>query len=353
MPANRPKLTLDEQAFQDLLSAAFTIQEHSNRSKPDSKTEAAAQVRPEVGSDARAGVHPAEVHSEEVRAEAKTDGLCPHCGAAKKPEEARCGKCGQEEFRPGERMQRNWASMWLMSQEQNLWPQGSAGGDDDQPGKTAETEHVDSGIGMHRFGRQAAFDDRGAESAAFAELTGEASEAESMEPVEGFSLSASNVSSPAGELSSDAPISDAVTSEFITTDQMVTDGSHGPHPASLAQRLAGLRVTLRFYRADLYLGAAVFVAVAALMWPAASATQPAALSPMERVLIAVGIAEAPAPAAVHPAGDPTMSVWVDPHTALYYCQGDEQYGKTPDGRVSSQHEAQMDRFQPAGRAPCE
>ena len=32
---------------------------------------------------------------------------------------------GAEEFRPGERLQRNWASMWLMSQERGLWPERS------------------------------------------------------------------------------------------------------------------------------------------------------------------------------------------------------------------------------------
>ena len=30
MPPNRPKLQLDEQSFQGLLSAAFTIQEHAD-----------------------------------------------------------------------------------------------------------------------------------------------------------------------------------------------------------------------------------------------------------------------------------------------------------------------------------
>jgi hypothetical protein len=30
MPSNRPNLILDEQAFQDLLSAAYTIQEHGD-----------------------------------------------------------------------------------------------------------------------------------------------------------------------------------------------------------------------------------------------------------------------------------------------------------------------------------
>jgi hypothetical protein len=113
-----------------------------------------------------------------------------------------------------------------------------------------------------------------------------------------------------------------------------------------------MRVTLRFHRANLYLGAAIFLAALALMWPTVSEPQRASLSPMERALVAIGIAEAPAPV-VHSTGDPGINVWVDPHTALYYCPGEEEYGKTADGRVSSQHDAQMDRFQPAGRAPCE
>ena len=121
---------------------------------------------------------------------------------------------------------------------------------------------------------------------------------------------------------------------------------------SLGRRFADLRLTLRFHRANLYLGAAIFLAALALMWPTVSSPQRAALSPMERALVAIGVAEAPAPV-IQSTGDPGINVWVDPHTALYYCPGEEQYGRTPDGRVSSQHDAQMDRFQPAGRAPCE
>ncbi len=109
---------------------------------------------------------------------------------------------------------------------------------------------------------------------------------------------------------------------------------------------------LRFRRADLYLGTAIVVAVLALLWPAVGSPQPAALTPWERALITMGIAEAPAPV-IHLQGDPGIEVWVDPHSALYYCPGEEQYGKTSGGRMSSQHDAQMDRFEPAGRSACE
>src|SRR5208337_2213862 len=70
MPSNRPNLTLDEQSFQGLLSAAFIIQEHNDRQK---------QAR---------------------QAQAESEG----------------GSRGLDGLRPGERLQHNWASMWLMSQ---------------------------------------------------------------------------------------------------------------------------------------------------------------------------------------------------------------------------------------------
>jgi hypothetical protein len=129
-------------------------------------------------------------------------------------------------------------------------------------------------------------------------------------------------------------------------------GSEDIRLTSLLQRFVDLRVTLRFHRADLYLGIAVFVAIAALLWPAAVSPRRATLSLWERALVAAGIAEAPVPA-VRFQGDPGTEVWVDTHTGLYYCPGEDPYGKTADGRLSSQREAQMDRFQPANRSACD
>jgi hypothetical protein len=109
---------------------------------------------------------------------------------------------------------------------------------------------------------------------------------------------------------------------------------------------------LHVHRADVYLGAAIVVAVLALLWPSASSPRRASLGPVDRALIALGIAEAPAPA-VHLQGDPNIEVWVDPHHALYYCPGEEQYSKTADGRFTSQRDAEMDSFEPANRSACE
>ena len=74
MSSNRPNLTLDERAFEGLLSAAFTIQEHNDRQKPAQPT---------------------------VVTEAEASTLCRHCGALKPSDTSPCGTCGLEEFRPG------------------------------------------------------------------------------------------------------------------------------------------------------------------------------------------------------------------------------------------------------------
>ncbi|MGO9124557.1 MAG: GAF domain-containing protein [Terriglobales bacterium] len=75
------------------------------------------------------------------------------------------------------------------------------------------------------------------------------------------------------------------------------------------------------------------------------------LTLFERMLVGLGVAEAPPqPVAT---GNPNVWVWVDVHTALYYCPGADLYGKTPGGKFVLQREAQIDHFQPAERASCE
>jgi len=279
MSSSRPNLTLDERSFQGLLSAAFIIQEHNDRQK---------EARPA----------PAESEGERVGQQG---------GAAQPANGSRSESSSLDELRPGERLQRNWAAMWLKSQEQGLWPERSAeireAPQEDAPQNNRITEVEDD-----------------AEDFA----------------AEGFASSKSD---------DDLPIE-------ASLDESIEANLDALTPVSFLQRLADLRVKLRFRRADLYLGTSILVAALALLWPTASLPQRAALSPFERALVALGIAEAPAPV-IHLQGDPGIEVWVDPHSALYYCPGEEQYGKTSGGRLSSQHDAQMDRFEPAGRSACE
>ncbi len=348
MPLNRPNLTLDQQSFQGLLSAAFTIQEHNDRRKLARQTQAEPEARPEP--EAARG--------------------CRHCGAPMSADASRCGSCGREEFRPGERMQRKWASMWLMSQEQGLWPERA-------PEIAEGTRTGVPPVGPERRPLAQAAHDRTRDTSAL--VTPALDTPTLVTPaLDDRSLDTSALVTPAAEykgiteatedLTAEDPTAEVLTPEdaapedsdpalqpfelSTSDDSFLTDAS--ARPRSMIQRFSELRVKLRFQRADLYLGTAILVATVALLWPVATPPRRAALGPWERALVTLGIAEAPAATpVVHFQGDPAINVWIDPHTAIYYCPDEEQYGKTAGGHFSSQREAQMDSFEPAGRSPCE
>lgn len=87
----------------------------------------------------------------------------------------------------------------------------------------------------------------------------------------------------------------------------------------------------------------------------AQSTQPQAppqpqLTLFEKLMVSLGLAEPP-PAPVD-LGNPEAQVWVDVHTALYYCAGSELFGKTADGKFTTQRDAQQDQFEPANRKAC-
>jgi hypothetical protein len=129
----------------------------------------------------------------------------------------------------------------------------------------------------------------------------------------------------------------------------------------------------RFWRArrgDFYLAVAVILVLVAIRWgmlsnhslratdgapTAALRHKPPAddLSLFDKLLINLGLAEAPEAPEYKYLGNPSTQVWIDTHTALYYCPGSELYGKTPKGRFTSQHEAQLDQFEPASRRACD
>ena len=71
----------------------------------------------------------------------------------------------------------------------------------------------------------------------------------------------------------------------------------------------------------------------------------------EKLLVSLGLAETP-PTPVY-LGNPNAQVWVDLHTALYYCSDSDLYGKTPGGKFTTQRDAQMDQFEPAARKDCD
>jgi hypothetical protein len=75
------------------------------------------------------------------------------------------------------------------------------------------------------------------------------------------------------------------------------------------------------------------------------------LSVFDKLLVGLGMADPPE--APEYKGNPDIQVWVDLHTALYYCPGSDLYSKTSKGKLESQREAQLDQFEPAYRKPCD
>jgi hypothetical protein len=232
-------------------------------------------------------------------------------------------------------MQRNWASLWQMGQQRGSWPEcPAAAGDERGAGRNPEGGTTDL------------------EESAL-ERTFDAAPRPNREATQGDGL----------------PNATLVARQEALLELLAPENSPPSDTDSKAEAslFTDLRLTLRFHRADVYLGLAIMVSAIAILWvlfsgsPAdirrgVAGADPHArvhLSPWERALVKLGIAEAPDPPPPVSLVNPNIRVWVDPHTAQYYCLGEEQYGKTADGRFTSQREAVMDQFAPAGRAPCE
>jgi hypothetical protein len=299
MPSARSKLKLDEQSFEELLAAAYTVQQHNATLKRASGTSA----------------------------------FCRQCGVSLREGERLCHRCAAagEEFRPGERMQRNWASLWQIGQQRGWGPERPAAAGDER------------GVGANPEGGAADL-----EEPAF-----DAAPRPDREAAQGDGL----------------PDPTLVVREQALLELLAPEDSPPSDIDSKAEtsRFTDLRLTLSFHRADVYLGLAIMVSAMAILWVLFSAspadirrgvagTGPHArvhLSPWEQALVKLGIAEAPDPPPPVSRGNPNVRVWVDPHTAQYYCLGEEQFGKTADGRFTTQREAEMDQFAPAGRAPCD
>ena len=289
---------LDEQSFQDMLEAAYTIQEHN------AKRRRALQPQP----------------------------ACSRCGEPVVEGERLCRKCAGEEPRPGEKLQQKWASMWMMGQEQGLWP---------EPSHTQEVERKHSTPEIPVSPHPATLPSLEAVRAVVAPADDEPE----------WSIAALDDLQPR---ILDVPEDIAVGN----ADAAVLDGELETRVETSAarDRIRDLRLILRFHRADFYLVAAIVISTFAMLWvllatSASGAPRKPALRPWERAMISLGLAEAPEPPPQ--TGNPAAQVWVDPKTALYYCVGEDQFGKTTGGYSTTQRDAQLNAFQPASRAPCD
>ena len=318
-------------------------------------------------------VHVEERANEQV-AEATESYQCK-CGHVLLADEQFCGECGTPragDYEPAS-MQSKVASLWHMQEARKPEPPAHVPFDEvpAAPGPDASQMRLRTSIlippdrskrsTVPHFGLHDAEPNKGAEPP---------QAAASVEPAEPKSPS---------EIEAPAPRTNKALEELISPATPVrADWSSAISARDFLEQVADgtpQNVLLRLWnthRGDIYLAIAVILVLCVIRWgmwsshpsspqpspapapaPASSVPHKAAepdLPLSERVLIAMGLAEAPEPPADK--GNPSTQVWVDLHTALYYCPGADLYGKTASGKYTTQREAELDQFQPAYRKTC-
>ncbi len=287
--------------------------------------------------------------------------VCWKCGGKVLEEEQFCGKCGAPKVSDSDHasMQSKFASAWHMQQAvhgNEAMPPPDALGLHGAFGAASDAAEADLGF-PHRH-TPPNWEDGEAEvsqsSPVGANEKVEATRAlaSSRHTIEPVSRTLTEIAGPDGTWGSAAKARD-----FL---------------AALAETQSPSALT-RFWRArrgDFYLALAILLVAGVIRWgilsdhsvgatggrngSAGTARRRAApnadLSAFDKFLIAVGLAEAPD--TPEDKGNPEAQVWIDTHTALYYCQGSELYGKTANGRFASQRDAQLDQFESASRRAC-
>jgi hypothetical protein len=286
----------------------------------------------------------------EFSAKSGRETICPQCGYQFGEQELFCGRCGTARpagTLPSGDLQSKWASLWHLQQaaENKQREDAEQNGEETESGSQAIPEaslsyEPSSELAPELQKMMAQFSEESGERAAEAESEPEleigGETGENIAPVSSILRESPKPASPWGSASNARQWLESL------------------HPKSAAG------VWLAKHRADVYVGAALVLLLIVLsgwgMRPAENHVQSKntpqpSLTLFERLLVSLGLAETP-PAPVY-LGNPNAPVWVDLHTALYYCSDSDLYGKTPGGKFTTQRDAQMDQFEPAARKNCD
>jgi hypothetical protein len=284
----------------------------------------------------------------ESSAKSGRETVCPQCGYQFGDQELFCGRCGTARpagTSPSGDLQSKWASMWHLQ----------------QAAENKQHEETEPATEDHELSLPTLAEDRPSHETS-SELSPELQkvmEQFSEEPDEAEVASGHDSALVIdGEVAEDA-LATAVPEAGKTPSPWASATKANKWLESLNPKSPG-GIWLAKHRADLYVAGAVVLLLIVLsgwgMRPADNRTQSKNsaqpnLTLFEKLLINLGLAETP-PTPVY-LGNPNASVWVDLHTALYYCSDSDLYGKTPGGKFTTQRDAQLDQFEPAARKNCE
>jgi GAF domain len=355
-----------------------------------------------------APVEPAVVSTGELPKKESTDGICRGCGHRFEEEEFFCGICGTARLgmSPGGDIQSKWALLWHLQQaaerrekEGSVVRQPELG--DSLPHETTRPLSAVLDENVAQLADQAKQEEQGSPvderdapaatrrpiqatavpspspdqiRARFSTRETSTSVAESDLNTKGEADSATDTEVPPRKSSSEISVLSGIAKTSVWTSARV-----GERLEWLKAQQPAWAEFWRRHRANIYLGIAALILVIAILlfvFPgeatpsspsgdslgsgnAASAVkaqrrknppQPN-LTLFEKVLVSLGLAEPPSMPVY--LGNPGIQVWVDLHTALYYCPGSDLYAKTPGGKFTSQRDAQQDQFEPANRKACD
>ncbi|MGA8489502.1 MAG: GAF domain-containing protein [Terriglobales bacterium] len=322
--------------------------------EPATSTQSAHEVI-EPAEDLMNLAEPAEARIQipmsESSAKSGRETVCPQCGYQFGEQELFCGRCGTarpagaSSSEPSGDLQSKWASMWHLQ----------------QAAENKQHEEAEAAPEENELRLRLLADDRPSDETS-SELSPEL-----QNMMEQFSDEPGEAQAVAEDDS--APVIDGEVADQALVPAAVEPGKTQSPWASATKANKWLEslnpkspggIWLAKHRADLYVAGAVVLLLIVLsgwgMRPAESHVQSKNppqpnLTLFEKLLINLGLAETP-PTPVY-LGNPNASVWVDLHTALYYCSDSEQYGKTSEGKYTTQRDAQMDQFEPAARKNCE
>ena len=286
----------------------------------------------------------------EASAKSGREIVCPQCGYQFGEQELFCGRCGSA--RPASAsssgdLQSKWASMWHLQQAAEQKQQQ----EENEETPVDAPEIADARL-SHQLPEELSFEFPAELRKVAEQFPDEVSDA---------GIAAQNDSGLVldGETAEEdlTPVS-AATADAEKSPWDSASKAHkwldSLHPKSATG------IWLAKHRADLYVGAAVVLLLIVIsgwgMRPAenhAQAKNPPqpSLTLFEKLLVSLGLAETP-PTPVY-LGNPNAKVWVDLHTALYYCADSDLYGKTSGGKFTTQRDAQLDQFEPAARKNCD
>lgn len=281
----------------------------------------------------------------ESSAKSGRETVCPECGYQFGQHEMFCGRCGTARpapASPADDLESPWAPPWLL---QPAAPQGPHGTEAIENSEHAEVEPP-------IIAKSTDLPDTFA--ADVHDARAQLPDRSSLEPRSGSLVSE--------ETTADTPRNTDSSLALSQADVLSPPDSEIPasDPAQILPATSSSQIWLAKHRADLYVGAAVLLLLVVLSgWGMHSdeshvapkhSPQPS-LTLFEKLMVSLGLAETP-PAPTY-LGNPNAPVWVDLHTALYYCSGSDLYGKTAGGKFTTQRDAQLDQFEPAARKTCD